>query len=405
MGEKWMWDFLTEPSLDIKHLCLVKKYRLTQDLTQQNISPQPYQKAIHHLHLSLSLKVSCLSLLPLFFQLLWQSASAGPPSFSVSPKQEVYSTGESINLTCSAAANHRISRVQFTNRKWILYFSHLPLLTGNFTHVLHLSPQDSGMFSCIYYVEEPGQETLYLESKAIKISVLDPLPPPILWLDPPPRGMNEGESLLLTCSTHQTNRKRKFHFFRNEVEMMTSSLEEPPTSRELEEASPKASSVHILHAGPIQTGIFTCRYEEKSSNGWTLSPRSQTVYLTVLAPKPCEPSTLLYVWMVIPLAMVLPMVPLAYYFGRKKSAPKRQETVRPEEHKEENYFEYVEMRRLNCPLYSAQPSHLTSFAPLVLTQPKPASKMENGFKVLGEEEKEEDLYKNIPRQVKSRTQS
>ncbi|XP_042332420.1 uncharacterized protein LOC121935212 [Sceloporus undulatus] len=346
--------------------------------------------------------MALIALVMVFFQLFWQSASADCPLFSVSPKQEIYRSGESINLTCSAVGNHRMSRIQFTNSKWFLYFPALPPSMANFTHALRISPQDSGMFSCIYYVEEPGQETIYLKSNAVRISVLDPLPPPTLRVDSPSRVVKEGDSLLITCSTDRNNTEKKFHFYKDEVEMTSNPEESPKLPKEPGDPSPEAS-VSILKAGPIHTGEFACRYEEKMSNGWTVSPLSRKVYLTVWAPSPCAPLPLPYVWMAIPFATaVVPVALLAFYCGRKKKdAPKGLEEFQPEEHKEDDYFTYVEMRHLDSPFDRAQTWQPTSFSPLAVTQPKSTSRVEKGPDAPVGEEGEEGLYKNIPFQRQS----
>ncbi|XP_061446302.1 high affinity immunoglobulin epsilon receptor subunit alpha [Rhineura floridana] len=264
----------------------------------------------------------------------WRMAYADPsaPLFSVSPKQDIYTTGDLISLTCLAPDKRNMSRIIFLSNKWVLYFHNPTPAVDTFMHSLHLSAQDSGDYSCMYYVLESGREIPSQRSSSIFISVMDPPPPPVLKIDPPSRVVNEGDPLLLTCSAKENHIKKSFHFYRDGVEMVPSNDGSLQVSREPGDTSPNAS-VSIWQASLNHSGEFACRYKEKMSSDWRVSPWSQKVCITVWASNSSAPP-LLYACMAIPL-MIL-MAPLAFYCGRKTSECKQG-------NKEEADTEYVEM--------------------------------------------------------------
>ncbi|XP_053121906.1 uncharacterized protein LOC128331902 isoform X2 [Hemicordylus capensis] len=100
------------------------------------------------------------------------SVTDPPPSpvFSVTPKQDVYTSGESVDLTCSAPDKHkhRTSRILYFKNGGQLHLSNPPpsLVT------LRLSPQDAGNYYCSYQVLESGREVLSLESNSTFVSVM-----------------------------------------------------------------------------------------------------------------------------------------------------------------------------------------------------------------------------------------
>nr|XP_034993107.1 uncharacterized protein LOC118095894 isoform X1 [Zootoca vivipara] len=325
---------------------------------------------------------------------LWGSACAGyppPPRFSVSPKQDIYRTGELINLTCSVPDHYNMSGVTFFNQQWMLHFQkHLPS-RGAFTYALRPSPQDSDKYYCTYNAIQKSVQSK--RSNSIHIAVMDPLPPPVLKTDPPSRVVNEGEPLLLTCSANGGGVEKRFHFYRDGVEMISDSYGSVRFSREHGDAS-AGVSVNILQAKLNHTGEFACRYEEKTSRGWIVSPWSQKVYLTVWAPN-CSSPPLIYACLAIPLAILI--VPLAFYCTRRKRALKSEQ-----ENKEEANSEYLEMFSATRKPQRTQ-TPFTALPPPSLPQPPISpTRMENGAKPA--EDQEEGLYNNIPFQTKNRAE-
>ncbi|XP_060137859.1 uncharacterized protein LOC118095755 [Zootoca vivipara] len=99
------------------------------------------------------------------------------PVFSVSPKKDVYTSGESVELKCSSSETRHVSRTQFFRDQQYLHSitpssSSSSSSLGNITHTLHLLPQDGGNYSCRYHIVESGREIASRESNSIRILVL-----------------------------------------------------------------------------------------------------------------------------------------------------------------------------------------------------------------------------------------
>ncbi|CAI5791434.1 immunoglobulin superfamily member 1-like isoform X3 [Podarcis lilfordi] len=208
-----------------------------------------------------------------------------PPFFSVSPKLDTYSSGEIVNLTCSAPENLLMSRVLFKKDQWLLHVYRPPSPLASFTYTRRLSPQDSGEHLCTYRAAESSQKISSPESNSIRISVMDPPPAPVLTVDPPSGVVKEGGFLRLTCSAFGSNAEQRFHFYKDGVKISSSSEESLADSGEPRNAFSNASAdILVQVTASIHTGGFACRYEQKLSSRWIMSPWSQTVNVTVLPP-------------------------------------------------------------------------------------------------------------------------
>ncbi|XP_077773892.1 uncharacterized protein LOC144325190, partial [Podarcis muralis] len=95
------------------------------------------------------------------------------PVFSVSPKKDVYTSGESVELKCSSSETRHVSRTQFFRDQLDLYSvkPSFPSSLNNITHTLRLVIQDGGDYSCRYHIVESGREIASRESNSIRISL------------------------------------------------------------------------------------------------------------------------------------------------------------------------------------------------------------------------------------------
>ncbi|CAI5791436.1 receptor 5 [Podarcis lilfordi] len=208
-----------------------------------------------------------------------------PPFFSVSPKLDTYSSGEIVNLTCSAPENLLMSRVLFKKDQRLSHVYRPPSPLASFTYTRRLSPRDSGEHLCTYQAAESSQNISSPESNSIRISVMDPPPAPVLTVDPPPGVVKERGFLRLTCSAIGSDAEQRFHFYKDGVKISSRSEESLADSGEPRNALSNASAdILVQVTASIHTGEFACRYEQKLSSRWIMSPWSQTVNVTVLPP-------------------------------------------------------------------------------------------------------------------------
>ncbi|KAG8141014.1 hypothetical protein E2320_003638 [Naja naja] len=105
-------------------------------------------------------------------------------------------------------------------------------------------------------------------------------PSPGLRVDPSSQRVEEGDPLVFLCSTEGGTTKKKFHFYKDGVEITSrkEGLLEPSS----EPTNPlQNASLRIPHASFNHSGEFACSYEEKRSNRWIMSSLSQGVNITV----------------------------------------------------------------------------------------------------------------------------
>ncbi|XP_053121904.1 B-cell receptor CD22-like isoform X2 [Hemicordylus capensis] len=287
------------------------------------------------------------------------------PVFSVMPNQNIYISGESINLTCSAPNKHYVSLSLFF-KDWHLISTSHSLLTRR------LSPQDGGRYSCSYIGVESGQQIRSWESNVLHVKVMDPPPAPLLEVDPPSGEVKEGDPLLITCLANGSNKERRFHFNKDGDEISSSSGGSLRSQGEPRDASPN-SSVSIQQAKPSHNGEFTCSYEEEMDGRWISSPWSQKVNITVLV-QGSSMQPLVYAWLAIPLLILT--VALACYCWRekKKRASKQLQESHPQQNKQKAELDYL--RTLATPTATLPPkdsdvtyAHLASCLPKAPTGP------------------------------------
>ncbi|KAG8141023.1 hypothetical protein E2320_003643 [Naja naja] len=118
------------------------------------------------------------------------------------------------------------------------------------------------------------------QSNQLDFFISDAPPSPGLRVDPLSQRVEEGDPLVFLCSTEGGDREKKFHFYKDGLEITSSEegLLEPST----EPTDPlQNASLRIPHASFNHSGEFACSYEEKRSNRWIMSSLSQGVNITV----------------------------------------------------------------------------------------------------------------------------
>lgn len=103
----------------------------------------------------------------------------------------------------------------------------------------------------------------------------------MLTVDPPFGVVKEGGFLRLTCSAIGSDAEQRFHFYKDGVKISSSREESLADSGEPRNAFSNASAdILVQVTASIHTGGFACRYEQKLSSRWIMSPWSQTVKVT-----------------------------------------------------------------------------------------------------------------------------
>nr|XP_025034021.1 alpha-1B-glycoprotein-like [Pelodiscus sinensis] len=184
------------------------------------------------------------------------------PQLGVFPQQLGYVAGESITLTCSAAGAPNDSMIRFYKDDQTLLPEELCLRLHQATASVRLSaPPQTSTYTCGCWRVESGREIESERSRPISIAVMDPLPPPVLSVDPPSGAVSEGLPLLLTCMAPGNTGERRFPSYKG--------------------GSVTVSVTRVLRAGPSNVVEFTCGNKENVSGRWSPSCTRQAVNITV----------------------------------------------------------------------------------------------------------------------------
>ncbi|XP_075767901.1 Fc receptor-like protein 5 isoform X2 [Pelodiscus sinensis] len=206
------------------------------------------------------------------------TARPPPPRLSLDPPQPIYIRGERVTLRCSGQLNEKAAGYRFFNQSGEQISSGE---SSQGTWQINLSDAAaSQVYTCLYWRVEHQREIPSEMSPPVPVSVTDPPPQPELSVDPPSGVVSEGFSLNITCTAPGDARERRFHFYKDEDELIPGDLGSEISTVESGTGSVKGSLLSFPRVGPNNKGEFTCEYEEKVAGRWVLSPRSQVATVT-----------------------------------------------------------------------------------------------------------------------------
>ncbi|CAM5153851.1 unnamed protein product [Eretmochelys imbricata] len=203
-----------------------------------------------------------------------------PPKLSLQPKLPVYLPGEKVTLTCSVPHAKVVAGFRFHQHRGDQASEELPAASGGPGMELMAQMGNDGSYTCQYWRREAGQEIVSENSNSIIVPVSDPLPQPLLSMDPPSGEVSEGLPLLIACMAPGDLGEWRFHFYKDGTEIIPRVEGSEISTMESVSGSMNISVLSIPRAGPKNTGEFTCGYEKNMSGRWIQSPRSQAVNVT-----------------------------------------------------------------------------------------------------------------------------
>ncbi|CAM5096229.1 unnamed protein product [Natator depressus] len=194
------------------------------------------------------------------------------PTLQLSPTGPEFTTGDSVTLTCSAPSWEKKMGFCFLKAGAQVACTRQVLEDSQSYQIGRLSMEDSGSYTCMYRVAEPGQEISSLESQPISITVTDvSLPPqaPQIILDPPKHIYFQGEHVKLTCSVPGSDQVGGYRFYHQREEQIS----------ELDEGAWLERTAMTGNAG-----TYFCAYWIIRSGQEILSRKSDSVSIIVTAP-------------------------------------------------------------------------------------------------------------------------
>ncbi|CAM2102840.1 unnamed protein product [Caretta caretta] len=194
------------------------------------------------------------------------------PTLQLSPTGPEFITGDSVTLTCSAPSWEKKMGFCFLKARKQVVCTRQALEDSQSYQIGRLSMEDSGSYTCMYRVAEPGQEISSLESQPISITVTDvslPPPAPQIILYPPKHIYFQGEHVKLTCSVPGSEQVGGYRFYHQREEQIS----------ELDEGAWLERTAMTGNAG-----TYFCAYWIIRSGQAILSRKSDSVSIIVTAP-------------------------------------------------------------------------------------------------------------------------
>ncbi|XP_065422555.1 Fc receptor-like protein 5 [Chrysemys picta bellii] len=190
------------------------------------------------------------------------------PTLSLSPPHQLYLTGESVRLTCSPPRGEEaVTGFQFY--KYMGSNISPDVLSNSGATNFKLKPEDSGSYTCLYWIRVSGREIPSVQSAPVSISVTDPPPAPTLSLDTRYTVYVPGERVTLTCSAPGRELVSGYRFF-YQGQQDPSTVQHPNEGARLE-----------LTAAKGNAGTYTCAYWRWESNREISSRNSSSVSIRV----------------------------------------------------------------------------------------------------------------------------
>ncbi|XP_074666051.1 uncharacterized protein LOC141916949 isoform X4 [Strix aluco] len=110
------------------------------------------------------------------------------------------SAGEHVTLNCLAATKRTIGGFRFFNQSGEQIYSRAPYSLKTATFQLTATTASAGEYTCMYFVEDSGQEILSNRSHPLSVKVQAAPTAPTLSLDPQQQVYRPGDYVKLLCS-------------------------------------------------------------------------------------------------------------------------------------------------------------------------------------------------------------
>ncbi|XP_074838408.1 Fc receptor-like protein 5 [Carettochelys insculpta] len=156
------------------------------------------------------------------------SVALAAPQLTVSPERLLYTTGESVNLTCSGAGVSDMSGVRFFRNGHSLPTQELRLSPHSYRASIQLSvTEHPAEYSCEYRRSVNGREFTSERSQKVLIALKDPLSCPQLTTSPEQPVSITAETITLTCSAAGSPNISVMQFFWDGQKMPSKELPSP----------------------------------------------------------------------------------------------------------------------------------------------------------------------------------
>ncbi|XP_074787017.1 alpha-1B-glycoprotein-like isoform X2 [Athene noctua] len=236
---------------------------------------------IQHLLLFLtpSLSPSRCRSLTTFLQLLSLAASSADPlpapTLSVAPRYHFYYEGEQVTLSCLAATKRTVSGFRFFNQSGQQIYSRPSYSLRMASFKLTATAASAGEYTCVYFVEDSGQEIPSDRSVPLSVKVQAAPTAPTLSLDPQQQVYRPGNYVKLLCSIPAPSGDVKEVQYYADVGFAVS----------IPVSNVKIYSYNLSLTGEELSGSYSCAYTVMKSERHVCSEKSRVVNVNVKSHK------------------------------------------------------------------------------------------------------------------------
>ncbi|XP_072704794.1 uncharacterized protein [Ciconia boyciana] len=197
------------------------------------------------------------------------------PTLSTDPSYDFYYEGEPVTFICLSPAKRKIGGFRFFNQSGEQIFLRAPYSLPTARLQLTATKASAGQYTCMYFVEDSGQEIPSSRSLPLSVKVQAAPVAPALSLHPQQQVYRSGNHIKLLCSfpssADDVREVQYYADFRREISIPVSNV--------------KNYSYNLRITGEEDSGSYSCAYFVIKSNRPVLSERSHWINVNVTSYK------------------------------------------------------------------------------------------------------------------------
>ncbi|XP_040272736.1 Fc receptor-like protein 5 [Bufo bufo] len=204
-------------------------------------------------------------------QTITVTALSSSPLLKFQPSYGTFINGENLTMECEAPSPVYVTLYRFYKEGEQLKgpSSHRGIYT-----LQNITKEDEAEYTCMYWSPKSNREIPSTQSPTKELYVIDPLRPPLFFVDPPSGRIWDGGNVTLYCTAPEEYERTRFHFFNDKDEITT-----VPTYKK----RPAAVTINMRKSNGTSTIKYFCQYTAEIKGRSLLSPKSPQIEIIVVA--------------------------------------------------------------------------------------------------------------------------
>ncbi|XP_069820278.1 Fc receptor-like protein 5 isoform X2 [Dendropsophus ebraccatus] len=199
------------------------------------------------------------------------TALSSSPLLKFLPPYTTFINGENVTMECEAPSPVYVTLYRFYKEGEELKgpSSH----TGMYA-LYNLTKENQAEYTCMYWSPKINREIPSTQSITKEIYVIDPLRPPLFFVDPPSGRIWDGGNVTLYCSVPEEYERTIFHFLNNTDGIISVSTDSKQTTAEI--------TINMKKSNSTVSTKYYCQYTAEIKGRSLLSPKSPQIEITVV---------------------------------------------------------------------------------------------------------------------------